>query len=276
MYQKVNKVRLAHKEGRMAMGTWVQVASPEIVEVVGYQGYDYVIIDMEHGHFGMDTATAMIRAADATGVTPIVRVPNKDESMILKVLDAGAMGVLVPGVTTKEQAEKVVRAAKYWPNGMRGTCPWTRSTQYHATDWAAHVKWSNEETMVWLLVEGEEGVQSFEQILTVRDIDGIMMGPFDLSQTLGIPGQLDHPLLHETLQTMVDQATRKNINIIAPMLLESTQEEIQKSTQKWCDLGCKIVTVGGDRAILSIGFRSFLEHAQAAAQATTTTIKENV
>lgn len=263
MYNKVNKVKAALQEDCVALGTWVQMASPEIVEVVGYQGYDFVIIDMEHGQFGFDLVPSMIRAADASNVTPIVRVPNNEESIILKVLDAGAMGVLIPGVSTREQAEKAVKATKYGPEfGVRGACPWTRAVQYNVKDWSAHVKWSNEETMAWLLIEGKDGVQNFEEILTVPHIDAIVMGPFDLSQSLGIPGQLNHPMLLQTLKEMVEKANAKGIQMVAVMLSEYESEQIQASVQKWKDLGCKIMTVGGDRALLSVGFGNFLATAK--------------
>jgi 4-hydroxy-2-oxoheptanedioate aldolase len=265
MYKKVNKVKVALQENRTAIGTWVQMATPEIVEVVGYQGYDFVIIDMEHGQFGFESVPNMIRAAEATDVTPIIRVPQNEESIILKVLDAGAMGVLVPGVMTKEQAEKAVKAAKYGPEfGIRGACPWTRATQYNVKDWVEHVQWSNEETMAWLLIEGKQGVENFDEILSVPYIDALVMGPFDLSQSLGIPGQLDHPLLLETLKTMVEKASEKGIQMVAVMLSEFESNQIQASIQKWRDLGCKIMTVGGDRALLSVGFGNFLATAKSA------------
>jgi 4-hydroxy-2-oxoheptanedioate aldolase len=270
MPHKINKVRLAQQQGRIAFGTWVQIGSPEVVEAAGYQGYDFVIIDMEHGQFGFDTVPSMVRAAEAAGVTPVVRVPGVEETLILKVLDTGAMGVLVPGISTKAQAEKAVRAAKYGPLGIRGACPWTRATEYNVADWAAHVKWSNEETMAWLLVEGKEGADNFDEILTVPNIDAIMMGPFDLSQSLGVPGQLDHPLVLETLKTMVSKAKVKNVSMIAVMLSEITSEQIQVSTRKWRDLGCRLMTVGGDRALLTTEFKRCLADARAAIESAAT------
>jgi 4-hydroxy-2-oxoheptanedioate aldolase len=265
MYGKVNKVKLALEQQRVALGTWVQMASPEVVEVVGYQGYDFVIIDMEHGQFGFDTVPSMIRAAEATGVTSVVRVSNNESSTILKVLDAGAMGVLVPGISNREQAESAVKAAKYGPDfGIRGACPWTRATQYNVSDWNAHAAWSNEQTMVWLLVEGKEGVENFDEILTVPHIDALVMGPFDLAQSLGIPGQLDHPMLIKTLEEMVAKANKKGVSMVAVMLSEYDGDQIQAAVEKWNNLGCKIMTVGGDRALLSVGFQGFLANAKTA------------
>jgi 4-hydroxy-2-oxoheptanedioate aldolase len=148
MAHKTNKVKLAQSQGQIAFGAWIRISSPDVVEAAGYQGYDFVVIDLEHGGFGLDTVPSMVRAAEAADVAPVVRVPGIEESTILKVLDAGAMGVLVPGISTKEQAERAVRASKYAPLGNRGACPWIRATGYKIQDWTAHVKWSNEETMV--------------------------------------------------------------------------------------------------------------------------------
>ena len=265
MYDKKNKVKECRRQGKAALGTWVQMASPEIVEAVGYQGYDFVIIDMEHGHFDFDTTHQMVRAADAGGITPVVRVPANQDSLILKALDMGAMGVLVPGISTKEQAVSAVRAAKYAPLGTRGACPWIRATQYNTENWVQHAQWSNEQTMIWLLVEGQEGVQNFDDILTVPNIDAMMLGPFDLSQSLGIPGQLDHPLLIKTLQGMVRKANARKIDVIAVMLSELQPEDIKASVQKWSTLGCKIMTVGGDRGIICTGFKTILARAREAA-----------
>lgn len=142
------------------MGTWAQMASPEFVELVGHVGFDFVIIDLEHGSFGIETAVNMIRAAEAANTAPIVRVASGSEWEILKVLDAGALGILVPGVSTAEQAKQVVRAAKYGPTGIRGACPATRATGHGAWAWSEYLRWANSETMVWLLVEGVEGIRN--------------------------------------------------------------------------------------------------------------------
>jgi 4-hydroxy-2-oxoheptanedioate aldolase len=264
MYNKKNKVKECRRQGKIALGTWVQMASPEIVEAVGYQDFDFVIIDMEHGHFDFDMTHQMVRAADAAGITPVVRVPANQEFMILKALDMGALGVIVPGVSTKEQAMKAARAAKYAPLGTRGACPWIRASQYNAENWVDHAQWSNEQTMIWLLVEGQEGVQNFDDILTVPHIDAVMLGPFDLSQSLGIPGQLDHPMLIKTLQGMIRKANTQKIDVIAVMLSELQPEDIKASVQKWSALGCRIMTVGGDRGIICTGFKSILTGARGA------------
>jgi 4-hydroxy-2-oxoheptanedioate aldolase len=264
MHTKSNNIKTCLASGTPCFGTWVQMASPEVVEAAGYQGYDFVIIDMEHGHFDFDTAQAMIRAADAVGTTPVVRVAANEPYLILKALDMGAMAVLVPGIASREDAAKAVQAAKYPPAGSRGACPWTRATRYCTGDWAQHAARSNAETMIWLLVEGAEGIGHIDAILTVPDIDAIMMGPFDLSSSLGIAGQLDHPLLLAKLQELTAKTKARGVNMIAVMLSETRPEEIRAAVRKWTGLGCQIMTVGGDRAILTSGFRALLDHARQA------------
>lgn len=173
------------------------------------------------------------------------------------------MGVLVPGISNKEQAEKAVKAAKYGPEfGIRGACPWIRAVQYNSRDWEAYAKWSNEETMAWLLIEGKEGVENFDEILTVPHIDALAMGPFDLSLSLGVPGQLNHPLVVNAMKKMVEKANKKGISMIAVMLSEMSKEEVDASVKFWSNLGCKIMTVGGDRALLSVGFENLLSYAK--------------
>jgi 4-hydroxy-2-oxoheptanedioate aldolase len=262
MYGKVNKVKSALAEGRVALGTWVQMPSPEIVEAIGYQGFDYVIIDLEHGGFGLDTLPSMVRAAEAAGVTPIVRVPILEESTILWVLNTGAMGVQIPGISTREQAEQAVRFAKYYPEGTRGANPWVRSTQYNVSDWGAYTKRSNKETMVWLMIEGKEGIENFDEILEVPNIDAIVPGRFDISQSLGIPGQVDHPMLLETVKKMVEKAKQKNIETLVSLLSEVTQPEIEQSVKMWHDCGVKIMSVMGDRGVICTGFRNCLAYAK--------------
>ena len=245
----------------ISFGTWVQMASPEIVEVVGYQGYDFAIIDMEHGQFGFDTAYSMVRAADAADITPVVRVPDKTDYMIYKAFDMGAMVVIVPNVTTKEQAAQVVRAAKYYPKGMRGACPWVRATEYNVDEWKEYATWARKNTEIWITIESKEGVDNLDDILSVKGIDGVMVGSFDLSQTLGVPGETNHPLVLEYVQKIADKvAQKKNVDLVAAVF--ASPEEIRPAVMHWQQLGSNIQIIGGDRAMLSDAYKNLLKGAQ--------------
>jgi len=260
--KRTNKVIQALKENRMALGTAVQIASPEIVEIIGNQGFDFVWIDMEHGHFGVESMVSMVRAADANALTPIVRVLYNEPSLIMQVLDAGAMGVIVPGISSKAEAEAAVKAAKYYPMGMRGSCPWTRATGHCTSDWNKHVKWSNEETMVWLLIEGKEGVDNFDEIIEVPNVDVILFGAFDLSQSLGIPGQIDHPKVQEALGKMITKTQTKGMAIGTVTIAETDPEAIKNSVTEWDKIGGRVVCLGGDRPLLSAVMANALKSAK--------------
>lgn len=262
--KRVNKVKNALRNNKMAFGTGGQIASPEVVEIIGSQGLDFIWIDMEHGHFGVDSLPSLVRASETYGMAPIVRVLYNEPSLIMQVLDIGAMGVIVPGISSKADAEKAIHAGKYHPAGMRGSCPWTRAAGYNISsgEWGEFIKWSNEETMVWLLVEGKEGVDNFDEIISVPNVDVVLLGAFDLSQSLGIPGQIDHPMVKEAFKRMVDKATEKGITLGTVMIADtSNPEAITRGVEEWASVGGKILTIGGDRPILSDAYKMVLENA---------------
>jgi 4-hydroxy-2-oxoheptanedioate aldolase len=249
----VNRVKKRLADGDVALGIKVDLASPDIVEMVGVAGYDFVWIDCEHGAFYLESAVGMIRAADATNVTPIVRVPNHEPSFIMRVLDAGAMGVLVPNITSAAQARAIVSAAKYKTartEGTRGACPRVRAAGHQAHDWPAFSEWSNDNTMVWLLVEGVEGIQHLDDILETPGIDAIMLGPFDLSVSMGHGGNTTHPAVVAMLDTIVDTALKHKVDVAA-VLLAPTPSAMREEKQRWADRGCRILNVNSDRRILT-------------------------
>jgi len=255
---KENKVKTLLSSGAKALGAWAQIASPDIVEIMGNTGFDYVIIDLEHGAFYFETAVQMIRAAETAGITPVIRVPDKNPSFIMRMLDAGAMGILVPGVETKEDAQAVAAAVRYRPLGSRGACPGTRAAGHQAENWPEFVKWSNDNVMLWLLVEGAAGVSNFDHIIEAPGIDAVMMGPFDLSQALGYPGQPGHPAVVAKIEEIVRKARAKDIDMVAA-IFSKTPETMQNEVRHWADLGCRIIAAGSDRRIISAGFRSVVD-----------------
>lgn len=184
------KEKLNNKE--TVIGTWNIIPSPTIVEAIGYSGFDFVVIDAEHGPINMETAENLIRAAEVAGMTPIVRVSTNESQLILRALDIGAHGIQVPHVSTKEEAERVVKYSKYHPKGERGFSPFTRAGKY-GLEADTHVVGSNENTMIVINVEGKEGIRNLGEIASVPEIDVIFIGPYDLSQSLGKPGQVTDP-----------------------------------------------------------------------------------
>ena len=192
MKQNVMKAKM--KAGEPAYGVSVMIPSPQIVEMVAGLGFDWVMIDCEHGTLSLESVEALTLAAEAGGITPIVRPRSKDPGEILRVMDRGAMGVQVPHVNTAADARRVVEAVKYHPLGSRGLAAGTRPANYgFGLDTADYVSQANAETLVCVQLEEAEALLNIDDILQVRGVDVFFIGPSDLSQSLGYPGQTQAP-----------------------------------------------------------------------------------
>jgi 4-hydroxy-2-oxoheptanedioate aldolase len=249
-----NRVKEAIQESGFAVGTFIQTASPENAEIAAACGFDFLILDMEHGSFGMDQLVNLIRGAQIGGATPVVRLPDHSETNIHRVLDAGATGIVMPGVSTAEQAGKIVRAARYAPAGTRGACPRVRATAHGIHPWEKHVEWSNQNVMVWLIIETLEGFQNLEKIVKTPGIDAVAFGAFDLSQEMGLPGRTDHPEVRRKIEEGISLALRNNV-AVHMHLFEASPDKIRESARYWLGLRARILTCMTDRRVLSVGMK---------------------
>jgi 4-hydroxy-2-oxoheptanedioate aldolase len=244
-----NRIREALDKWDMALGTWVQTRNPEACELAAAAGYDFVVIDMEHGSFEWDSAVEMIRAVQCGGATPMIRLPGDSAVDIGKALDAGALGVIIPRISRPEQASKVVQAVRYEPTGKRGACPVVRATSHGLTDWKAYREWADENVMVWAVIETVEAVQNIEGILA-QGLDAILLGPFDLSMAMGLEGDPENPDVKKALNRVTDMARKKGVDY-AVVLFAMETDEIEASAKSWKEKGCRLITTTSDRAILS-------------------------
>lgn len=155
----MSEVKLKQKldAARFLLGTWSQSASPEMLEIIGYAKFDFTVIDTEHGFFGLETAENLVRTAEAAGISPVIRVAVNEPHLIMKALDIGAEGVIVPQVTTREEAERAISAARYHPQGTRGACPCVRVGEHYITEWDRHAARANHEVVVIVLIEVGRG-----------------------------------------------------------------------------------------------------------------------
>ena len=252
-----NKISGALDSRGLAVGTWAQMNSPEFCEVAARSGLDFVIVDMEHGSFGIEAAVNMIRAVEAGGAASMVRVPDASRTNILKVLDAGADVVLVPNVETREMAEAIVNAARYAPAGRRGACPCVRATGHGVEGWADYLAWSDKNILVGVLVETPEGLRNFEDIVSVPGLDIIAMGPFDLSQALGLGGDWKHPEVRRKQEEMIRIARRHDLEVMAATF-DSNAEDLRRQVQDWKRHEVRMFAVSGDRFMLSSGYKSIV------------------
>jgi len=231
------------RRGDVVLGIFVYLNSAGVVEVLGEAGFDFVIIDMEHGSFSFSEAEELVRAADSVGVTPIIRTPSSEEAYILRALECGARGVQVPHVDDAETARAVVEASHYYPEGRRGFSPYTRAGRYGALDPQIHIQSSNREVAVVIHIESAGGVRRLPEILGVGGIDVVFLGPYDLSQSLGIPGQVTSPQVKSTVEAAVAQA--RAYGAAAGTFIESAGHAIE-----WAQRGVQYLAYSVDAAIL--------------------------
>ena len=231
--------------------------SPEFCEVAARSGLDFVIVDMEHGSFGIEAAVNMIRAVEAGGAAAVVRVPDATRTNILKVLDAGADVVLVPNVETREMAQSIVNSARYAPTGRRGACPCVRATAHGVEQWGDYIAWAEKNILVGILVETPEGLRNFEDIVSVPGLDIIGMGPFDLSQALGYGGDWKHPDVRRKQEEMIRIARSHKLEVMAATF-DSNPEDLRRQVQDWKRHQVRMFAVSGDRFMLSSGYKSIV------------------
>ena len=202
MLRNLAKERI--KAGKPIVGAVVHFAAPDFIEMLGFAGLHWVFIDCEHGSMSEESVEGMVRAAEVSGITPIVRPPGDDPHVILRYLDLGAQGLIIPHVETKEDAQAAVCNTKYYPLGERGVGRVRWSKWGTAGSEGELLAQANEMTMIIALVESAKGVENLPGILSVEGIDAIMIGPSDLSQSLGLPCQYKHPKVQEYVGRIMD------------------------------------------------------------------------
>ena len=250
---KTNNLKKALKEGKTVFGPFLKFTDPAAVEVMGFAGFDFVIIDEEHGPISMQSAQNMIRAAESVNITPVIRVGSNDEALILRALDIGAQGIEIPQINKKSDAIQVVKSVKYSPQGERGVCRYVRASNYSSMDKFEYFKCANRETMIIAHIEGAEGIKNLDEILTVAGIDVIFIGPYDLSQSLGIPGEVNHPLVIEKMQEVVSKCKENNIVV-------GTFADDIKTAKSWVSLGVKYMSFSVDVGILYETSKNIVDH----------------
>lgn len=205
---KTLKDRLRNKE--LTIGSWVTIGDTSIAEIMAKAGFDWLVVDMEHSAITLSQAQDLIRVIELSGVTPLVRVEENNEALIKRVMDAGAAGVVVPMVNTPRDAERAVNAVKYPPKGKRGVG--LARAQGYGLEFKKYKEWVNKESIVMIQIEHIEAVNNLEDILSIDDIDGFIVGPYDLSASIGKPGDLDNPRLLDIQKRILKIA--KNYRVV--------------------------------------------------------------
>ena len=204
-----NRLRSLWGQGQPALGGWLTVPSSVSAEIFAHAGFDWLTIDMQHGLIDYQVAVTMLQAISATETVPIVRVPWNEPGIIMKALDAGAYGVIVPMVNTRAEAEAAVAACRYAPRGIRSYGP-MRAPLYAGRDYFAH---ADDTVLCVPMIETKEAVENLDEILAVPGIDAVYVGPADLSVSLGLAPASDHDerVFAEAIDRILDACRRHNV-----------------------------------------------------------------
>ncbi|MFC2037422.1 HpcH/HpaI aldolase/citrate lyase family protein [Chloroflexota bacterium] len=240
-------------DGECVFGPFLKIPASAPVELVGYAGFDFCVVDLEHSPFTFERAEELVRAAQGVGLASIIRTFDGQPPTLVRALDTGCDGILVPNLQSRTETEMVVRGARFHPLGERGMDPHARSARYRMIPKEVYFAQANERTLIGVQIEGMMGVQNLDDIVQVDGIDLIFIGPYDLSQSLGMPGQVDAPPVLEKAREIVAavRARGKAVGIYADNV---------ESARRWRDLGIQFVAI-------SVDVRIFLEACQSMVRA---------
>jgi 4-hydroxy-2-oxoheptanedioate aldolase len=223
------------------------------MNIIAAAGFDFVVIDLEHGPASFETVEAMARAARSEQVSAIVRLGTISAEQILRSLDCGVEGVLTGHVQSGAAARDVVALCKYHPAGARGFSPYTRAGGYSGGDITGHTRRQNERTVVGVILEGQEAIEELDAILETRQLDLVYIGAYDLSQALGIPGEVQHPKVRKHMEVCVRRI--RDAGVAAGGHVARTADDMA-----WMvDIGMQFVTYLPDCAVLSNALRTAVD-----------------
>lgn len=226
----MNRFKKMIKKGEKPVGTFIESNSSMMVEISGYTGFDFVIIDNEHSPIDFETSTDMIRSCELSGLTPIARVKEMSRSSILKLLDVGAEGLIVPYVKTIEEVEQLVKWSKYKPIGDRGYSGSRKDIFGFKYDMSVSetMKYFNNEVLLIPQCETKEAYENIERIVNIKGVDGIFIGPYDLSISLGMPGDFENPMFKKAVKHIVDVTHKaKKFTMIYAGSVEKARNELK-------------------------------------------------
>jgi 2-keto-3-deoxy-L-rhamnonate aldolase RhmA len=238
-----NGLRASLKDGRPAFGSWLQFGDANVAEVMAQAGFEWLGIDLEHSVIGLETMSHLIQVIELSGCVPLVRLSANDPVLAKRVMDAGAHGVIVPNVNSQQDAERAVQSVKYPPVGFRGV-GLGRAHAYGAR-FQEYADELERYAVVIVMIEHRDGVEAAEKILRVPGVDGVFVGPYDLSSSYGIPGQFEHLVMRQGMARILEAAraagVAPGIHVVHPPI-EQVRDRIAE--------GFRFIAYGGDMLFL--------------------------
>ena len=238
---------------KLSIGSWIQIGHPAIAEIMASVGFDWLVVDLEHSAITLREAEDLIRVIDLKGVVPLVRLSSNNPEQIKRIMDAGSHGVIVPMVNSLEEAEAAVASVKYPPVGWR-SFGLARAQGYGAR-FEDYLAWQRENSLVIVQIEHINAVNCLESILSVEGVDAYFVGPYDLSGSLGIPGQFDHPEFLKAMDRIPEIAKKCGIPG-GVHIVEPDPEQLKKSIEQ----GNRFIAYGADIRMLDTVCRKGLMH----------------
>lgn len=213
-----NPLKKSLAGGKLTLGSWITFADTAAVEIMAKSGFDWLAVDMEHSPIDISAAQHLIQVIELCGTVPLVRVSSNDPIIIKRVMDAGAYGVIIPMINNAEDARKAISAVKYPPLGTRGVG--LARAQGYGKSFEEYRDTINSQSVVIFQIEHKEAVENIDEILDVKGADALIIGPYDMSGSYGIPGEFDHPLMKNALARVLKAAKKSGmplgIHIVYP------------------------------------------------------------
>lgn len=242
MYENVKRFREKLSSGRLCIGTGITFSDPAVTEALS-PSVDFVWIDLEHNSIGTDSMLAHLIAARAGGAAALVRVPGSETSWIKRVLDSGAEGLIVPQVRSCDEVKQVVADSRYAPMGQRGYGP-RRPSNYGRSAGGDYLREANETVFVVVQVENAAALSELDEIVGVSGLDSIVIGPYDLSASLGHPGEINHPKVADAVKRIIDRSREAGLFVGMGMLADPDY------ACRAAEMGVQWVQCGGDYSFL--------------------------
>jgi len=244
------KEKLRH--GELALGGWMMIGHPAIAEIMAGEGFDWIGVCLEHTSIDIRTFSDIASALKGSGVDLLARLSSHSDVQAKLVLDAGAHGIIVPSVNTPEHARRAVASAKFPPDGCRGASL-CRATDY-GRNFSAYFRNHNSDVVVIVMLEHVDAVRNVDAIVSMPGVDGVFIGPYDLSASMGLPGLLDHPEVLAAQQTILEACQRHRM----PAGIHALPGD-PAQIQKYIKQGFSLIACGMDTELLLRGSRNMLE-----------------
>ncbi len=248
----MNLLKNKLKKGEITFGSWITIGNPVVAEIMANSGFEWLTVDMEHSSITLEVAQDLIRTIELSNCIPLVRISENNPIIIKRVMDAGAHGVIVPMVNTREEAERAVKSVRYPPKGFRGVG--LARAQKYGFDFEGYKKWLEKESIVIVQIEHVDAVKNLKEILSVDGVDGFIVGPYDISGSLGMPGEFNNPKFKKIIKEVMDVVKNSKkpggFHVIPPD---------DKEVQKFIDMGYKFIAISLDTLFLGTLCKNMLK-----------------